>query len=249
VREGARQSILGFVRPKRAPEFGPAEEHRWGLLQPHARRAIWLRERLALAGAQEVALDRLAHGLLLLDGGSRVLFANRAARAALDEGDGLSHRDARLVVGGKAAAAAKRLIGEAASPNPARPASAGGVLAVPRPSGKRPWQLIASPLPPDLASELPAGGRARVLVVVSDPERRPTPPIEHLRLYFGLSPQEARLVLLLCEGLELKQAAARLGVGYATARSHLKAALAKVGLRRQSQLVARVLATTALRAG
>jgi DNA-binding CsgD family transcriptional regulator/PAS domain-containing protein len=229
--------------------FAAAEERRWGLLQRHTRRAIWLRERLALAGAQEAALDRLAHGLLLLDGGARVLFANRAARAALDERDGLSHRDARLVVGGKAAAAAERLIGEAASPDPARPASAGGVLAVPRPSGKRPWQLIASPLPPDLASELPAGGRTRVLVVVSDPERRPTPPAEHLRLHFGLTPQEARLVLLLCEGLELKQAAERLGVGYATARSHLKAALAKAGLRRQTQLVARVLATAALRPG
>jgi DNA-binding CsgD family transcriptional regulator len=108
-------------------------------------------------------------------------------------------------------------------------------------------RLIVSPLPPALASELPAGGRARVLVVLSDPERRPTPPLEHLRLYFGLSPQEARLVLLLCEGLELKQAAARLGVACANARSHLKAALAKAGLRRQSQLVARVLTTAALR--
>ena len=147
VRESARQSILSFVRTEREPEFAATEARRWGLLQRHARRAIWLRERLALAGAQEAALDRLAHGLLLLDGGARVLFANRAARAALDERDGLSHQDARLVVGGKAAAAAERLIGEAAAPHAARPASAGGVLAVPRPSGKRSWQLIARPRP------------------------------------------------------------------------------------------------------
>lgn len=124
------------------------------------------------------------------------------------------------------------------APDPRRPASAGGMLALPRPSDKLPWRLIASPLPLGLALGLPAGGRARVLLVVSEPDRVPTPPVEQLRGLLGLTRQAARLALLLAEGSELKGAAESLGIGYETARTHLRAALAKAGVRRQGQLVA-----------
>lgn len=248
VRQGTRQSFLGLLRPERAPEFGEAERRLHALLLPHFRRVLWLQQRLALADAQETALDRLAFGLLLLDGQGRVLFANRAAQATLARGDGLALRAGRLsAVDARAAAALDPLLRAVAAPDPRRPASAGGVLALPRPSGKLPWRLIASPLPHDLALGLPAGGRARVLLVVSDPERVPTPPLEQLRHLLGLTPQEARLALLLAGGSELKDAAERLGVGYETARTHLRSALAKAGVRRQGQLVAQVVASAVLR--
>ena len=248
VRQGERRAYLSLFRPEGAPGFGEEERRLHALLLPHVRRALWLQERLALAGAQEAALDRLAFGLLLLDGGGRVLFANRAAQATLARGDGLAERAGRLVAAdARTSAALERLVREVASPDPRRPASAGGVLALPRPSGRLPWRLIASPLPADLAVGLPAGGPARVLLVVSDPERVPTPPLEQLRHLLGLTPQEARLALLLAGGSELKDAAERLGVGYETARTHLRGALAKAGVRRQGQLVAQVVASAVLR--
>jgi DNA-binding CsgD family transcriptional regulator len=247
VRQGERRSVLSLFRPERAPEFGAAERRLHALLLPHVRRALWLQERLALAGAQEAALDGLAFGLLLLDGQSRVLFANRAAQAALVRRDGLAQRAGRLsAADARASARLEHLVRSVAVPDPRRPTSAGGVLALPRPSGKLPWRLIASPLPHDLALGLPAGGRARVLLVVSEPDRVPVPPLEQLRGLFGLTPQEARLALLLAEGSELKEAADALGVGYETARTHLRSALAKAGVRRQGQLVAQVVASAVL---
>jgi DNA-binding CsgD family transcriptional regulator/PAS domain-containing protein len=248
VRQGTRQSFLSLFRPERAAEFCADERRLYALLVPHFRRAVWLQRRLALAGAQEAALDRLAFGLLLLDHRGQVLFANQAARAALELRDGLVQGAGRLRASdARAATALERLVRAVAAPDPLRPTSAGGVLALPRPSGKLPWRLVASPLPRDLALGLPAGGQARVLLVVSEPDRVPTPPLQQLRGLLGLTRQEARLALLLTEGSELKDAAERLGIGYETARSHLRSALAKAGVRRQSQLVAQVVASTVLR--
>lgn len=248
VRQGTRQAFLGLLRPERVPGFGTEERRLYALLLPHFRRALWLQQRLALVGAQEAALDRLAFGLFLVDGQGRVLFANRVAQAALERRDGLAERAGRLVAAdAMVSAALERLVREVASPDPRRPASAGGVLALPRPSGRLPWRVIASPLPVDFAAGLPAGSRARVLLVVSDPDRVPAPPLDQLRVLLGLTPQEARLALLLAEGSELKEAAERLGVTYETARTHLRAALAKAGVRRQGQLVAQVVASAVLR--
>jgi DNA-binding CsgD family transcriptional regulator len=70
--------------------------------------------------------------------------------------------------------------------------------------------------------------------------------VEQLRGLLGLTRQEARLALLLAEGSELREAAESLGIGYETARSHLRSALAKAGVRRQGQLVAQVVASAVL---
>lgn len=61
-------------------------------------------------------------------------------------------------------------------------------LVLPRPSGRPPWRLIISPLPHALTLDLPAGGRARVPLAMSDPERIPVPSAAQLR---GLTSQEA----------------------------------------------------------
>ncbi|ACL61291.1 helix-turn-helix transcriptional regulator [Methylobacterium nodulans] len=59
-----------------------------------------------------------------------------------------------------------------------------------------------------------------------------------IRLAFGLSPAEARLVSLLAAGESLYDIAEATGITRETARNQLKSAMAKTGMRRQSQLVA-----------
>src|SRR4051794_25168792 len=88
---------------------------------------------------------------------------NRVAQALLEERDGLARRGDRLEArDATATGALGRLIREVAAPDPLRPASAGGVLALPSLSGRQPWRLVASPLPPDYGGRAcpPAGGRA-----------------------------------------------------------------------------------------
>jgi len=85
--------------------------------------------------------------------------------------------------------------------------------------------------------------RPAAILFVADPERRPQAPPERLRRLWGLTPQEARLALLVTEGLSPKQAAERMGIAAPTARVHLAAVFRKTGARRQAELVRLVLAS------
>src|SRR5262245_33035331 len=58
-----------------------------------------------------------------------------------------------------------------------------------------------------------------------------------LEIRFGLSPAEARLVVLLFAGASLRSCAKALGIKYETARSYLKSAFIKTGTHRQAELV------------
>lgn len=75
-------------------------------------------------------------------------------------------------------------------------------------------------------------------------DRRSKPllePEQALRRRFGLTPAEARLALEMARGDGKQAAAERLGISYATARSHLSRIFDKTGVRRQAELVRLVL--------
>jgi len=57
-----------------------------------------------------------------------------------------------------------------------------------------------------------------------------------LRDTWGLSPQEARVTLRLVDGATVAACADEMGVARSTIRTHVKAAFAKTGCTRQSQL-------------
>jgi DNA-binding CsgD family transcriptional regulator len=64
---------------------------------------------------------------------------------------------------------------------------------------------------------------------------------ESLRIRFGLTPAEVRLVLRLITGQSLRSSAESIGIAYETARCQLKLVFLKSGTRRQSELVVAVL--------
>ena len=63
------------------------------------------------------------------------------------------------------------------------------------------------------------------------------PQADFLEIRFGLSPAEARLVVLLFAGASLRSCAKALGIKYETARSYLKSVFQKTGTHRQAELV------------
>jgi len=120
--------------------------------------------------------------------------------------------------------------------------AAGGVVRLPRPSGRRPLCALVAPLMPAPAGRLgPPSGTPGAVVTLSDPERGPHPPATHLRALYGLTAAEARLLQEMAAGYSLRQAAERLGVTRETARTQLKRIYHKTATRRQAKLVKAVL--------
>ena len=88
-------------------------------------------------------------------------------------------------------------------------------------------------------------GRAdtRVLLLIRDPAARMAPDSLILRDLYGLSAAEALLARTMVEGATgLADVAKRLGISLNTAKTQLKAVFDKVGVRRQAELVARLIA-------
>lgn len=75
------------------------------------------------------------------------------------------------------------------------------------------------------------------LVLINDRRRAPSPPSEVLKNLYRLSQAEASVVLSITEGDSLQTTADRLGICRATARNQLAAAMAKLGVHRQAELV------------
>jgi DNA-binding CsgD family transcriptional regulator len=114
----------------------------------------------------------------------------------------------------------------------------GGAMHVSRPSSKRPFNLLVTPLrlapeagaPPGLAT-----------VFVADPERAPQTSEAVVRRQYGLSAAEARLATTLAATGSLERAADALSIARETARWHLKRIYRKTGTHSQSALLGQLL--------
>jgi DNA-binding CsgD family transcriptional regulator/PAS domain-containing protein len=230
-------------RSRRIGLFEESEVRAMRLLAPHLVRAVKIHDKLShlsdASSAHEALLDQLPYGVLLLDGRGRTLGANREAERILAARDGLgvragavyaSHPDTQKTL---AAAVSHTCDSRQSS------AHAGALLAVPRPSRARAYQVLVAPVP--------EGPRERVfgfterrtaaVMVVSDPEAAPEPAAETLSRLFGLTPAVARLAAALAAGRTLAEHAEAAGITQGTSRWHLKELFARTGTSRQAELV------------
>jgi DNA-binding CsgD family transcriptional regulator len=93
---------------------------------------------------------------------------------------------------------------------------------------------------PRVGSEQPTAA-----VYVIDPGATRPLNEDNLRELYGLTRAEAAIAALLTQGCTAEEAAKRTGVTMNTIRTHLKRTLEKTGCRRQAELVALVLRTSA----
>jgi PAS domain-containing protein len=191
---------LSCHRPASKKPFGSEDVRLLRHLWPHLQRAVQFHRKFAeLEGQQRAsldALDRLSTAVILLDQRGKVLLANREARRVLGQSDGLSARKLEL-------AAARpdqnrelrRAIADAAKGSGGE---GGGMLVVDRPSGKRPFVLLVSPVSRQaLAQELK---KPAVIVFATDPERQQEAAPAALARIFALTAAESRLAELLMQG-------------------------------------------------
>jgi DNA-binding CsgD family transcriptional regulator len=213
-------------------------------LVTHLRRAFEIhstlggvrRERIAMA---EV-MDRLPTGVVLLDASRRPVVTNQAADRILAQRDGF-----RIDGGGPCAANSRehamlqQILADVLEAAPGQELEHTGFMAISRPSGKRSFALMLTPL-----MDAPIGSQARdavAAIFISDPEAGLTSATEVLETVYSLTHSEAELVRLLSEGMSLDEVAQARGVAINTARSHLKRVFSKTDTKRQGELVRLVL--------
>ncbi|MEN9873672.1 MAG: hypothetical protein RL186_569 [Pseudomonadota bacterium] len=81
------------------------------------------------------------------------------------------------------------------------------------------------------------GEAAAILILIQEANLMNGPNLYDVTSTYGLTPSESRLLAILCQGLNVPQAAAKLDVAYSTARSHLQHVFDKTGVRRQADLM------------
>lgn len=240
-------ACLGVLHRWRDEPFSTQQLDILRRLTPHLQRAVDLNRRMIEMNADHIAkslaLDCLEVGMLLLDDSGRVIYTNASADAALRCGDGLSLRRKRLSAANPATAQAlASLIRDAASGGDTR----GGILAVPRPSGSKPYSVRVAPIPGEEGPFTDLPGR-RVVVFILDPESAPFDAIETARATFKLTPAEAQLAVALGRGDDLRHVAEFRQVNISTLRAQLKAVMAKTDTNRQAELAALMARLSVLR--
>jgi DNA-binding CsgD family transcriptional regulator len=238
----SEQALGGFFIFRREGDgpFTEADLSEADRFVPHLRRSVRIQAKLGGARQAHLALgqvvDRLPTGVLLLDAQRRVVVRNQAADRiiALDDGIGID-RNGVSAADARENAELQKIIADALDPRADRETAARGFAAISRPSGRRDFALMVSPLlgrgEGSDSSEIVA-----VLFVV-DPEGGAPPVPEVLEQLYSLTHSEANIVRLLSMGLSLEEVAQSRGISINTARSHLKHAFSKTGTSRQGELV------------
>jgi DNA-binding CsgD family transcriptional regulator len=236
-RDPERLVVFNCNRSPQRPEFDNDDKARLRPLLSHLARAFDVALRLdsfRSGHADQLALLAAALPAVMVVGeAGNVLYANAAGERLLAEQDGLRAGPDGLVAATPRLTAALRLaMGRAAT------GEDGGSLQLARPRRGRPLYAVALPLPAETSWLQP--DRRRVLLLLRDPAERPALSSARLRALFGLTAAEARMAVQLYHGVDLAEAADRLGISRHTARACLNAVLRKTETHRQAELIRRL---------
>jgi DNA-binding CsgD family transcriptional regulator len=230
------ERAVGFAvyRTREVGPVGSAELRLMSTLVPHFKRASQIAWRLGtlavLNSAKAAVLDKLDHGVVLLDRRGRVLFVNHAAEALVALRDGVT-----LTLEGIQAATStgttrlRRLIADAITN------AGGGTMRIGRPSLAEPFLLFVAPAQAHWI--WPVDQAPAAVVFITDPQAAATVDPTLLTQLFGLTATEAKVAASIAAGKGLPQTALALRISTNTAHTHLKRIFQKCGVSRQTELV------------
>jgi DNA-binding CsgD family transcriptional regulator len=235
--------IVTTFRSRHRGSFAADDLRLQRTLTPHLQRAAQVHNRLASAASrtctfQEV-LEHLSVGVALLDTRRRPLFANQAAKEIVAARDGFDlSPDGPTCSSPTDAVELRRVLQSALSACISTRSSGGGALRLQRPSGRRPYEVLVSPLSGTSSS---APGTPALILFIADPSAESPADQTLLRQLHDLTASEARMAAALLQGQSLGEAADRLDVTRHTARWTVKQLLEKTETRSQGQLIATML--------
>jgi hypothetical protein len=230
-----RFALLSILQGPKQRSYDEHDIARLERLTPHLTRALQIRRLFLASEARgrtlESIVDRNETGMIGLHHSGPALFVNAAARAVATAQDGIGlDRSGRLIAADRATAT--RLAALAAE---VMRGGAGGLLRVPRPSGRPPYVVLVSRLPS--GDDLFGQSRGGVLFAIHDPTLRKIPTGERIAQLLHIPLGAAKVVQAILEGVELKDYADRAGISMNTVRFHLKNAFAGTNTHSQAELV------------
>lgn len=188
-------------------------------------------------------LDAINIGVALVNQRGGILHANVEAQRIFDSCDGLVVKNSRIrCAEPEADRALTRFIASAEARAPGVSNSQASSLRVERISSEFPYSLLISEVTGELFSVSFNGLQNRVIMIlITDPLRTPHISAEAIASLLNITPAQARVVSLLCQGQAVDQIAAVLKVTPGTVRAHFKAVFRATGTRSQTDLVRRVI--------
>lgn len=226
----------------RTSDAGPVDSDTRRLLElliPHVQTALETRRALGLTEQRLASAEAMANAsatatfVLTKKGGIEHL--NTAAEFLIRSNDGLTLTDGRVAARGvQANSSLERLFHEVSSPSfSVSKSQPNRFMSLERPSGKRPFQLIATPLPETHRQR----SRADLLLLVTDPEKPASFPDDALHALYDLTPAETEVANGLLMGYSAEEIADLRRVSTGTVRQQVKSMLNKTGASRQSEMV------------
>ena len=238
ARDSTMLGTIGLGRHTSAGEVGPFEVDGLRLLAPHFRRAVAISNLFDMktveAATYAGAFEAFNVGAILVDEYLAVVHANAAGKAILAEGAPFGHRGQRL----KLYQSASQAMLAAAVADAARDVTALGQKGIGIPALLRngdPCVIHVLPLRP--TETLTGRQRAVAALFVTTMAQAPPMPTAALTLLYDLTPAEARVFELICDGETQGEIATKLGISRGTVKTHLLHVFQKTGCKRQTDLV------------
>ncbi len=184
----------------------------------------------AINGVLFDILDRLPLGVVVVGFGCEVCEMNEPAQeiVSLDDGVWIDHQTLKAHSNSETKhlhAVVDRMV------DPERGTLTAGddVVALSRPSMLPSLSAMVAPF----NSSDESSSEPLAVIFLSDPHRQNNLDSARLETIYGLTPAQARLTILLVQGLSLEEAAKKLNVSLNTVRSHLRQIFSKTDTKRQ----------------
>jgi DNA-binding CsgD family transcriptional regulator len=241
--EHDRRFFLSVLGREADPDAAQQAADMLTRIAPHLRRVFELYRRRGIEGAaakaMSAAFGALDVGVAAIGAGRRIRWMNDTAEKLVAAGAGarVDASGRAVLAADDAARAVDEICGGAAAPRQAPRSVSAFVAAVGDAPAVRLTVIDAG------MSAIETFFAGPTAIVVMTPVARPRPvSLDELKRRYGLTAREAEMVAEVVAGHSVPAIAERRGISRETVRVHLKSVFGKVGVHRQSELIARVMA-------
>lgn len=241
-------AVLKISRGLGVNNFSESERHLVKLIVRHIRQFLSTYNRLENIKLQRNlyadVINKLSFSSFILNRNGKLLLWNNSAKQLLSSEPNIRISDDSLAIGDDALQIHFRQIVDAMlSARDSGECSQVEALRIPRGAGSGGLGVLIRSLAVDRSFDV--DDTAAIIVFIRDADYYVEAPVAIVSSLLGLSPTEARIALLLSDGLSLSEVGRFLGMAHATVRTHLRSIFTKVGVNRQALLVRLILKSVA----